>query len=279
MLHATRLVVIASVVSVLLWGQFGASLQGTVTDSSGAVVPTATVTLTNSETKQKYTGTTSNEGFYRFTGLAPGRYSLSVEVPNFKRTVMDIPINAEQSQGANVTLTPGAVAETVNVSGEGATLVQTENAQIGQSLTTREVDSLPQFGRDPYELMRLTPNTTSDMARAGNGNSVSLPNSTGPGGSNFSIFQTENMVPVSANGQRVSDNNFLIDGVSVNSLGWGRRCGGHAESGIRQTGARTDQCLFLGMGDATPERRSRLSPRTAPTISTAAASSSTTPPA
>ena len=100
-------------------------------------------------------------------------------------------------------------------------MVQTENAQIGAEITTREVDSLPQFGRDPYELLRLTPNATADMARAGNGNSVFLPNTTGPGGSNYSIFQTENMVPVSANGQRVSDNDYLLDGVSVNSLGWG----------------------------------------------------------
>src|SRR5690606_30847206 len=57
--------------------------------------------------------------------------------------------------------------------------------------------------------------------RSGQGGSVGLPNTTGPGGSNASIFQTENQVPISANGQRLSNNNFQIDGVSVNSLGWG----------------------------------------------------------
>lgn len=204
-----------------LWAQFGASLQGVVTDSSGGAVPGATVTLTNNETRRKLTGSTSGEGVYRFTGLAPGTYALTVEAPQFNRQVLNIPVQAEQSQGANVTLTPGAVTQTVTVNGEPPTQMQTENAQIGQEITTREVDSLPQFGRDPYELARLTPNTTSDMARSGNGNSVSLPNETGPGGSNYSIFQTENMVPISANGQRVSDNVYLIDGVSVNSLGWG----------------------------------------------------------
>src|SRR4030095_12357607 len=60
-----------------------------------------------------------------------------------------------------------------------------------------------------------------DGARAGNGGSVGLPNTTGPGGSNNSIFQTENQVPVTANGQRLSANNYQIDGVSVNSLTWG----------------------------------------------------------
>ena len=211
-----------ALIPALLWGQFGASLQGTVTDSSGAVVPNAKVALTNDETHQKLTTASSGEGFYRFTGLAPGAYSLAVEAPNFNRQVVEhIPVQAEQTQGSNVTLTPGSVSQTVNVAGEAPTLVQTENAQIGQAITTRAVESLPQFGRDPYELLRLAPNTTADMARAANGNSVSLPNETGPGGSNYSIFQTENMVPVSANGQRVSNNDYLIDGVSVNSLGWG----------------------------------------------------------
>jgi len=206
----------------LLWAQFGASLQGTITDPSGGVVPNATVTLTNHENRQKQTTSSSGEGFYRLTGLAPGTYSLTVQAPNFNRQVVEnISVQAEQTQGSNVTLTPGNVSQTLNVSGEAPTVVQTENAQIGQEISTREVDSLPQFGRDPYELLRLSPNTTADMARAGNGNSVSLPNETGPGGSNYSIFQTENMVPVSANGQRVSNNDYSIDGVSVNSLGWG----------------------------------------------------------
>ena len=220
MFRATRLVVFV-LASALVWGQFGASLQGTVTDSSGAVIPNATVTLTNSETNQKMKGATSGEGFYRFTSLAPGKYSLNVEAPNFKKAMMEVAVGAEQSQGANVTLSPGTVTETVNVNGQEPTLVQTENAQLGGSLSAREVDSLPQFGRDPYELLRLVPNTTADMSRSANGNSVALPNSTGPGGSNYSIFQTENMVPVSANGQRVTDNDYMIDGVSVNSLGWG----------------------------------------------------------
>ena len=207
---------------LLLLAQFGASLQGTITDPSGGVIPNASVTLTNDETQKKLTATASGEGFYRFTGLAPGSYTLSAASPNFNRQVLkNIAIQAEQSQGADVVLTPGQVTETVTVTAESANLVQTENAQVGSAITTREVDSLPQFGRDPYELVRLAPNVIADMSRSGNGNSVSLPNETGPGGSNSSIFQTENQVPVSANGQRMSDNDYMVDGVSVNSLGWG----------------------------------------------------------
>jgi len=155
-----------ALVPALLWGQFGASLQGTVRDPSGAVIPNAKVALTNNETRQKLTGTTSAEGFYRFTELAPGTYTLTVEAPNFSRQVLTVPVQAEQSQGVNVNLVPGPVTQTVNVTSEPPTLVQTENSEIGGEISTREVSSLPQFGRDPYELLRMTPNTTSDMARA-----------------------------------------------------------------------------------------------------------------
>ncbi len=209
-------------VPLLLYAQFGASLQGTITDSSGAAIPNAKVTLTNNETGQKQTADTSSQGFYRFTGLAPGRYTLSAESTNFNRgEIKDVTVNAEQTQGLNLTLAPGTVTQTVTVTAEGNQELQTENANVGTQLSTRDVTSLPQFGRDPYELIRLSPNVTADMARNGAGNSVGLPNTTGPGGSNSSIFQTENQLPVSANGQRMSNNDYMVDGVSVNSLGWG----------------------------------------------------------
>ena len=90
-----------------------------------------------------------------------------------------------------------------------------------KTITTAEILRLPQAGRDPYELARLTPGVFGAGARGTNGSSIGLPNTTGPGGSSVSIFQTENQVPISANGQRVSANSFNIDGVSVNSQTWG----------------------------------------------------------
>src|SRR6185503_2118316 len=105
--------------------------------------------------------------------------------------------------------------------GETAVALETENANVSRAISTVEIRQLPQVGRDPYELLRLTPGIFGDGARSGNGNSVNLPNTTGPGGSNNSIFQTENQVPISANGQRLSSNNFTIDGGSVNSYNWG----------------------------------------------------------
>jgi hypothetical protein len=188
--------------------QFRASIQGTVTDASGAVVAGATVTVTNQETSKSQQVTTSDEGFYRVTGLAPGRYTVSAEVSGFKKQVLqDIVVNAEQTEGVNMTLEAGQVSEAVTVSaGESATRLQTENANVDRAITTREILRIPQAGRDPYELIRLTPGVFGSGARSATGEAVNLPNTTGPGGSSTSIFQVENQVPVSANGQRVSAN-------------------------------------------------------------------------
>ena len=202
--------------------QFRAGIQGTVTDPAGAVVPQATVTLTSNETARAVTATTSDEGFYRFTELAPGSYTLSVEKAGFKKTTFEsVAVNAEQVQGVDVVLTTGEVSEVVTVTETTSPALETENANLSKAITTTEVRQLPQFGRDPYELARLTPGVFGDAARGGTGGAVNLPNTVGPGGSTRGIFQTENAPQISANGQRVSANNFQIDGTSVNSLGNG----------------------------------------------------------
>ncbi|MDQ1639246.1 MAG: hypothetical protein QOF62_2585 [Pyrinomonadaceae bacterium] len=199
--------------------QFKAGIQGTITDTAGGLVPEAKITLLNTETGKTQETTASNEGFYRLSGLAPAKYRLSVEKAGYKQKVFDnVAVNAEAVQGIDVVLEPGEVSATVTVTQETGQTLETENASLDKALTTQEVRSLPQFGRDPYELARLTPGVFGDAARGGTGGAVSLPNVVGPGGSSRSIFQTENAPQISANGQRVTSNNYQIDGTSVNSL-------------------------------------------------------------
>jgi hypothetical protein len=199
--------------------QFKAGLQGTVTDTTGGLVPEAKITLTNTETGKTQETTASAEGFYRISGLAPARYKLTVEKAGFKQKVFDnVVVNAEAVQGIDVALETGEVSATVTVTQETGQTLETENASLDKAITTQEVRSLPQFGRDPYELARLTPGVFGDAARGGTGGAVSLPNTAGPGGSSRSIFQTENQPQISANGQRITSNNYQIDGTSVNSL-------------------------------------------------------------
>ena len=201
--------------------QFKAGIQGTVTDNAGSIVADATVTLTNKETNQSQQTKTSDGGFYRFSGLAPGLYTVAVEKENFKKQVVEgVTINAETLEGVNIALQAGGISETVTVTAETAPL-ETEDANIRKTITNAEVLSLPQNGRNPYELARLTPGIFGTGARRADGSGTLLPNTSGPGGSSNSIFATEDRQPISANGQRVSSNNYQIDGSSVNSQTWG----------------------------------------------------------
>jgi hypothetical protein len=202
--------------------QFRAGVQGTISDSNGALVPDAKVTLKDLETGRTQETNSSGEGFYRISGLAPGKYELTVEKTGYKKSLAEnVTVNAENIQGVDVILETGEITATVTIADEVTAQLETENANINKAITTNEVKRLPQVGRDPYELARLTPGIFGDAGRSPNGNSSRLPNSPGTGGSNNSIFQAENQVQITANGQRISANNFQIDGVSVNSLSHG----------------------------------------------------------
>jgi len=99
--------------------QFRAGVQGTVTDNAGGTVAGAKVTLTSKETNQSQTTQTSEDGFYRFAGLPPGLYSLSVEQKGFKkRVVNDIKVDAEAVKGLDVVLDAGVINEVVTVQAE-----------------------------------------------------------------------------------------------------------------------------------------------------------------
>src|SRR5581483_6089754 len=99
--------------------------------------------------------------------------------------------------------------------------LQTADASVSGTISSQSVESLPTAGRDPYELIRTLPGIDGTGGRSGNGQAVFLGSTQGPGQSNAGIFQTENQIQVSSGGQRVEQNVFYIDGVNVNSLGWG----------------------------------------------------------
>ena len=220
--RVTLLLVCGMFFAAAAQAQFKASVQGTIIDKTGAAVASAKVTLSNQDTGIQHEAMSSDSGFYRFTELPPGTYTLSVEAASFQRKeIKDLIVNAEQARGVDVALEVGQVTQTVTVSGNTLTDLQSEDANISGTITNEQVNRLPSFGRDPYQLLRLAPGVFGDDARASNGNSQNLPLQQGPGGSNSQIFQIENQVQIVADGQRVSANNYQIDGVSANSLGWG----------------------------------------------------------
>src|SRR5687768_80748 len=133
--------------------QFRAGIQGTISDSSGALVPEAKLTLKDLETGKVQETTSSEDGFYRILGLAPGKYELTVEKEGYKKSLsQNVTVRAESVQGLDVILETGEVTATVTITDEAVTPLETENANVAKAITQAEVRRLPQVGRDPYEL-------------------------------------------------------------------------------------------------------------------------------
>ena len=185
------------IATVPAFAQFRGAVEGTVQDTSGGVIPQAKVTLTNNETQRSLSTISSPEGFYRFSGLPPSTYTLEASAKGMRTGVVnDVMLAAESVTGINITLQAGSIAETVTVTSDVTPALQTETANLSANPTAEGITNLPQVGRDPYELLRLAPGVFGDAARAGTGGAVALPNASGPGGSNVSIFQTENQIPI-----------------------------------------------------------------------------------
>src|ERR1700733_4575564 len=204
--------------------QYRAGLQGVVLDAQGAAVEGATITLTNSETNHSQQATSGSGGVYSFPGLPPGSYTDSTEKKGFKKNVLEnISIAGEQVQALNVTLALGEITSSVVVNASDAAAIDTETGQLGGTLSSTEVQDLPSFGRDPFQLLRLAPGVFGDGAHNNGGGGEKNSRRAGPRGTSAQqrIFQIENQPQAFAGGQRNEANSFQIDGVSVNSLDWG----------------------------------------------------------
>ena len=204
--------------------QYRAGIQGSVLDAQGAGVDGATVTLTNLETNHTAQTTTASGGVFNFLSLPPGNYTITVEKTGFKKKLLDnVVVEGEQVQALTATLEIGDVTASVTVNASEAAAIDTETGQLSGTLSANEVQNLPSFGRDPFQLLRLAPGVFGDGAHNNGGNAQNIPGSAGPGGSSAtsSIFQTENQAQVFAGGQRNENNSFQVDGVSTNSLDWG----------------------------------------------------------
>src|SRR5271155_5304487 len=177
-----------------------ASLTGQVTDNSGAMVPGATVTATNTETSLAQTATTNGEGIYLISPLPPGHYKLTVEARGFERYVQTgIELSVDVNSTQNVALKTGSLQETVTVF-ENTELINTTTPELGTTVNEAAVTQLPLNGRDPSSLVFLAPGTTSVLAGGGQ-----------PGIQAGFSFPTE--TGASANGGRQGSTEYYLDGV------------------------------------------------------------------
>jgi len=203
--------------------QYRASIQGTVTDPQGAAVSGATVTLKNLETNQTQTASTETSGIFNFSGLGPSHYSVTVEKTGFKKKILeDVTVIAEQANALNIQLEVGEMSQSVVVSAETAPLIDTETSNLSGTVTSQQIQSLPSFGRDPFQLLQLAPGAFGDGSQGAGGGTNNLPATTvGGTGATDGIFKTENGGQIVAGGARNGENNYTVDGVGMTSVSWG----------------------------------------------------------
>ncbi|WP_446743126.1 TonB-dependent receptor domain-containing protein [Silvibacterium acidisoli] len=133
------------------------SLTGAVTDSSGAAVAGASVTLINTATAEKQTQTTSEGGLYSFVNLNSGDYRLEIEKQGFKHVNREnVVIQVQQTTRLDVSLTVGRATETVTVTSE-VPLLQSETSSLGQVVEERNANELPLNGRNVFSLVEVAP--------------------------------------------------------------------------------------------------------------------------
>ena len=148
-------------------GSFFTSLSGTVTDTSGAVIPGANVQIKNTgtgETKDTVSGT---DGGFTVASIPGGTYSVTVSLMGFKTAVLsNVILNAAIPANVKVTLQVGALEENVTVVGDSALVVQTSSPAIATNLTGQQIQSLPLTSRNALDsLTSLAGFNTSGTAR------------------------------------------------------------------------------------------------------------------
>ncbi|WP_446742184.1 carboxypeptidase regulatory-like domain-containing protein [Silvibacterium acidisoli] len=171
------------------------SITGVVTDTTGAVIPNASLTLVNTDTNFTLVRKSGGSGDYVFSPIKIGNYSLTVVADGFQKIVREnIHVSVSQTVGVNLSLQPGAASETVTVT--SAPELQTEQASTGQVFDTKQINDIPLNGRDYVFAAQLT---------------------TGVAAPNQGFRQVAGAGDFTSNGGRVSENNFILDGVDNNS--------------------------------------------------------------
>jgi outer membrane receptor protein involved in Fe transport len=188
------------------WAQFTSTLEGTVIDPSGAVVPKATVKVKNSNTGAERIVETTDTGYYRVSSLPAATFTVTVTAAGFKTTVQqDIRLEVAQIKGVNFTLELGAETTQVDVT-SAPPPVDTSQASVSGLINENRVANLPLVGRNFMTLVVLTPGVTG------------LPSGGGQAYAQASgdIFSAEYGVNLNGNGQRAEGNSFLVDSANVN---------------------------------------------------------------
>ena len=180
------------------WGQtFRGTILGTVTDSSGATVVGAAVTIKNVDTGLIRTTVSTGDGTYSVPELPVGTYTVTIEQTGFQTSVTTgVTVDVSSERRVDATLKPGQMNQKVEVSSEALPIVETTSDTLGGTFENREISDLPVNGRDYTKLLILVPGATGE------------PNGGGDSPGSYGQF--------SVNGSRGRANNYLLDGTDMN---------------------------------------------------------------
>ena len=168
------------------------SIYGTIGDTTGAIIPQATVTVTNVDTGQTLSTKSNASGAFVFPVVDPGTYKVTTSVEGFETmTQNDLRLSANQNINASFKLRAGAVQSVVTVDA-GTTMVDTRESQLGETIDQRRIQDLPLVGRSSYDLVQTVAGVTNYAASAQIGDN---------NGTQFSV-----------NGLRPNLNSYYLDG-------------------------------------------------------------------
>jgi hypothetical protein len=217
--HGSWKQIIGALFGVLLWlapgvlaQSAGSAIQGTVTDEQGAVMPGATVVVTNVETGFTRELVSDDRGWYRATAIAPGNYQVEVTLPGFATQIRrGLTITIGQEATVNMSLRVATLEESVTVTG-AAPLVETTRSTLGTTVTRESLDNLPLITRNFAGLATLAPGVTG----------------VGGGG-------------VTAQGQTDRSNSYMVDGVSNDQIVTAGNRGAFSLEAVREFAVMTNQ--------------------------------------
>lgn len=195
--HWVRVLTLSILPASILAQETTGSIVGVIKDSTGSVIASAQVSATKQDTGAEVQVRTDDQGNYQFSLLRAGVYRLTVEHPGFQRLLRnDITVNTTERIRLDLTLSIGALSETVSVTGE-TPLLQSEKATIGQVVEQRTIQSIPLATRNFTQILGTSAGVIGSIFNADN-----------PGTGSDSV---------SVNGARRGSNNILVDGVPTSN--------------------------------------------------------------
>lgn len=197
-----RYILSLAAIATALFGQ-NATLVGTVRDPQSALIRSATVTLTNTETRIVQSAQTDEDGTYQFAAVRPGMYSVKAAAPGFKTwEKADLVLAVDQRIRVDPTLELGEASTLITVGAEIAS-VQTESASLGEVIETKKIVEIPLNGRFFLDLALLTPGTV--VPSTNNRTFLASPSGIGASG-------------INASGAREDSTNYMFDGINLSDM-------------------------------------------------------------